>query len=98
MALSRFAGVRCPSEILALRWGDVNWERGRLTGRSVKTEGHEGHAAQVVPITPELRPILQDLFDRAEVGVEAIVPRLRDGGSTMNLRTQFERIIGKAGV
>jgi integrase len=96
VALSRFAGLRCPSEIVALRWGDVNWERGRLMVRSVKTEGHEGHAVRVVPIAPELRPILQDLFDRAEVGVEAVVPRLRD--PKMNLRTQFERIIAKAGV
>jgi len=94
VALSRFAGLRCPSEIVVLRWGDVNWERGRLMVRSVKTEGHEGHAVRVVPIAPELRPILQDLFDRAEVGVEAVVPRLRD--PAMNLRTQFERIIAKA--
>lgn len=96
VALSRFAGLRCPSEIVALRWGDVNWERGRLTVRSVKTEGHEGHAVRVVPIAPELRPILQDLFDRAEVGVEAVVPRLRD--PAMNLRTTFGKIIAKASV
>lgn len=80
MALSRFAGLRCPSEVAALRWGDVNWEHGRLMVRSPKTAGHEGHAVRVVPIAPELRPILQDLFDRAEVWVEAVVPRLRDGG------------------
>ena len=96
VALSRFAGLRCPSEIVALRWGDVNWERGRLMVRSPKTAGHEGHAVRVVPIAQELRPILQDLFDHAEVGVEAVVPRLRD--PKMNLRTQFERIIAKAGV
>jgi len=96
VGLSRFAGLRCPSEIVALRWGDVNWERGRLTVRSPKTAGHEGHAVRVVPIAPELRPILQDLFDQAAPGTEAVVPRLRD--PAMNLRTQFERIIAKAGV
>jgi integrase len=96
VALSRYAGLRCPSEIVALRWGDVNWERGRLMVRSPKTAGHEGHAVRVVPIAPELRPILQDLFDRAEVGVEAVVPRLRD--PAMNLRTTFGKIIAKAGV
>lgn len=31
-ALSRFGGLRCPSEHLGLRWGDVDWERGRITG------------------------------------------------------------------
>jgi len=96
VALSRFAGLRCPSEVVGLRWGDVNWARGRLTVRSPKTAGHEGRAVRVVPIAPELRPILQDLFDAAEPGAEAVAPRLRDAG--MNLRTQFERIIAKAGV
>ena len=96
VALCRYAGLRCPSEVRLLRWGDVNWDRGRLTVRSPKTAGHEGHAVRVVPIALELRPILQDLFDRAEVGVEAIVPRLRD--SSMNLRTHFQRIIARAGV
>jgi integrase len=67
VALSRFAGLRCPSEIVALRWGDVNWERGRLMVRSPKTAGHEGHAVRVVPIAPELRSILQDLLDHALV-------------------------------
>lgn len=96
IALSRFAGLRCPSEVIGLKWGDVNWERGRLTVRSPKTAGHDGHAVRVVPIAPELRPILQDLFDGAEPGTEAVVPRLRDAG--VNLRTGFERIIAKAGV
>ncbi len=96
VALSRYAGLRCPSEIVALRWGDVNWERGRLTVRSPKTAGHEGHAVRVVPMTPELRPILQSLFDRAEPGTEAVVPRLRD--ASMNLRTTFGKIIARAGV
>ena len=96
VALSRFAGLRCPSEIVALRWGDVNWERGRLTVRSPKTANHEGHAVRVVPIAPELRPILQRLFDDAEPGAVEVVPRLRD--PSMNLRTTFGKIIARAGV
>lgn len=95
VALVRFAGLRCPSEVAALRWGDVNWERGRLMVRSPKTAGHEGHAVRVVPIVPALRAILQDLFDRAEIGVETVVPRLRE--PSMNLRTSFRKIITKAG-
>ncbi|MBX3359918.1 MAG: site-specific integrase [Phycisphaeraceae bacterium] len=98
IALARFAGLRCPSEIVALRWGDVNWEKGRLTVRSAKTAGHDGHAVRVVPIAPELAPILQDLFDRAEVGVEAVIPRLAGPmGGSANLRTTFHKIIHKAG-
>ena len=52
--------------------------------------------AQVVPIDPQLRPILQELFDAAEPGTEAVVPRLRDPG--VNLRTTFQKIIARAGV
>ena len=96
VALSRYAGLRCPSEVVRLTWGDVNWERGRLTVRSPKTAGHDGHAVRVVPIAPELRTILLALFVEAEPGSEWIVPRLRDAGT--NLRTHFLRIIGRAGV
>jgi integrase len=30
VALSRYGGLRCPSEHLGLRWGDVDWENGRI--------------------------------------------------------------------
>ena len=63
IALSRFAGLRCPSEIVELRWGDIDWKRSLMTVRSPKTAAHDGHAVRIVPITPELRPILQALFD-----------------------------------
>jgi len=96
VALSRSAGLRCPSEIVGLRWGDVNWERGRLMVRSPKTESHAGHAVRMVPIAPELRPILQSLFDAAEVGEEMVIPRLRDPRT--NLRSQLERIMARAGI
>lgn len=96
IALVRYAGLRCPSEVVGLTWGDVNWEKGRLTIRSPKTARHEGHAMRVAPIAPELRPILQDLFDAADVGAEAVIPRLRD--PRMNLRTHFQRIITRAGL
>ena len=32
-ALCRFGGLRCPSEVLALTWDDVDWEHGRITVR-----------------------------------------------------------------
>src|SRR5262249_19893163 len=36
VALSRFGGIRCPSETLALQWPDVNWQHHRFTVRSQK--------------------------------------------------------------
>lgn len=94
-ALSRFAGLRCPSEHLGLHWGDVDWERGRLTVHSPKT-AHHGKESRIVPIFPELRPHLEGLWEQAEPGNESIITRYRAG--SQNLRTQFERIIRRAGL
>jgi integrase len=63
VALSRYGGVRCPSETLALRWQDVDWERDRFWVSSPKTEGHEGHEGRWVPLFPELRPYLEVAFE-----------------------------------
>lgn len=95
-ALSRFGGLRCPSEHLALRWGDVDWERGRITVRSPNTEHYDGKECRVMPIFPELQPYLEQVFDEAEAGTTYVITRYRDRNS--NLRTQLERIIAKAGL
>ena len=95
-ALSRFGGLRCPSEHLALRWRDVDWERSRMTVTSPKTEHHEGKASRVVPIFPELRPYLEAVWEQAEPGTFWVITRYRE--ATCNLRTNLERIIEKAGL
>jgi integrase len=95
-ALSRFGGLRCPSEHCALRWGDVDWERGRITVHSPKTESHEGGESRQIPIFPELRPYLEEAWEQAEPGTEFVITRYRDGNS--NLRTQLQRIIRRAGL
>ena len=41
-ALSRFGGLRCPSEHLSLCWSDVDWAKNRIIVRSPKTEHHAG--------------------------------------------------------
>ncbi len=95
-ALARFGGLRTPSETLLLRWGDIDWEGGRMTVTSPKTEHHDGKGTRVVPLFPELRPYLETAFDQAAPGSEFVIARRRDGN--VNWRTQLERIIGKAGL
>ena len=95
-ALSRYGGLRCPSEHVSLTWGDIDWDRDRFTVTSSKTEHHEGHETRVVPIYPELRPYLEQVFDDAEPGTEHVITRYRDTNS--NLRTQLNRIIRCAGL
>jgi integrase len=99
-ALSRFGGLRCPSESLSLRWADVRWAADevdeRLVVRSPKTEHLEGRELRPVPLFKELRPYLREAFDQAEPGAEYVISRYRD--LRCNLRTQLERIIERAGV
>lgn len=95
-ALSRYGGLRCPSEHLALRWGHIDWERGRIEVPSSKTEHHPGRESRCAPLFPELRPYLEEVFELAEPGTEYVITRYRDSKS--NLRTQFERIIRNAGL
>jgi integrase len=95
-ALSRFGGLRCPSEHLGIKWQHVDWENGRLLVHSPKTEHNEGGDTRTLPLFPELRPYLLDVFEQAEPGTEYAITRYRKRNS--NLRTQLNRIIRRAGL
>lgn len=104
VALARFGGLRTPSESFSLTWGDVDWERGRLSVPSPKTE-HSGKTHRIIPLFPLLRPHLEVAFNHAEEGSVFIIPEEyrrraqgRGGWVNANLRTTFEKIIRRAGV
>ncbi len=94
-ALSRYGGLRCPSEHLALTWDDVDLPGGKMVVHSPKTEHHEGKACRVVPIFPELRPYLEAVWDEAPEGSRHVITRYRMRNT--NLRTQLQKIIKRAG-
>jgi integrase len=96
VALSRFGGLRCPSEHLALKWEDVQWDRDRICVRSPKTEHLDGGGERWIPLFPELRVNLEEAFELAKPGAEFVITRYRDPNA--NLRTQFLRIIRRAGL
>jgi len=96
-ALSRYGGLRCPSEHVLLRWEDVNWERERLTITSPKTEHHEGQESRVIPLFSEIRPYLDKAFEEAEDGEIYVISQRGPRSAATNLRTQFTRIIKRAG-
>ncbi len=104
IALARFAGLRIPSEALSLKWEYVNWADRRLTVYSPKTEGR-GKPFRVIPINDAFLPYLEEVWELAKPGDEYIFPeewRKRaqgpNGWININLRTQFERILHRAGV
>jgi integrase len=105
IALSRFAGLRVPSEALSLRWQDVDWERGRLTVPSPKTQHLAGRSYRVIPLFPTVRPFLEAAWDKAPEGAEYVIPeeyRRRAQGpagwGNANLRTTLEKIVRRAGL
>jgi integrase len=107
VALSRLAGLRCPTEVLSLRWSDIDWDptEGLMNVPSPKTAHHPGKASRFVPVFGLLRPHLQRAFEAAPEGTTYVVGGTHresamgpDGWRNVNLRTQFLRIIQRAGL
>ncbi len=88
--LCRYAGLRCPTEVLGLKWSDIDLAAGRLRIDSIKT------GLRFCPIFPELRPLLEAAKYLAPSGTVHCVRRYR--GNAVNLRTQLGRILGRVGV
>ncbi len=93
-ALTRWGGMRCPSEPAALKWGHVDWVKGRMTVLSPKTGKRE------TPIFPELRPFLAAAFRHAEsLGLaragDLVITR---GDGATNWRSGLEDAIRGAGM
>lgn len=96
VGLARFGGVRVPSEIIPLKWQDIDWAGGRFLVHSCKTEGYEGHETRYTPLFPELQPLLRAVRRTCPVGEPRVITRYTP--ENVNLRTQFTRIIRAAGL
>ncbi|MGB7347313.1 MAG: tyrosine-type recombinase/integrase [Pirellulaceae bacterium] len=98
LALCRFGGLRCPSELVALRWSDVDLPGGRMTINATKTEHHAAGGVRVCPIFPELRPYLERAWDNApdDGTAEWVINRYRR--PDQNLHETFKKILTRAGI
>ena len=92
----RYGGLRCPSEHLSLKWTDVDFDAGRIRVPSPKTEHIEGLGIADHPDVPRIAQALLEAFEQAPDGAVYVIHHYRD--TTMNLRTQFQRIIRRAGL
>lgn len=105
ICLARYAGLRTPSEPFSLRWSDIDWAENRLSITSPKTE-HHGKGRRVMPLLPEVRKPLEEVFEQANEGAEYVLEGLRQRESTkkhgfwsaVNLRTHLLRLIDRAGL
>lgn len=106
IALSRYGGLRTPSETLSLKWSHIDWERARMYIPECKVEHHEGRGVRTCPLFAELRTVLEEAFEvfggTSEFVVDADEYRkaaqTATGWKNANLRTQFLKLLAKAGV
>ena len=96
VALARYGGLRCSSEVALLKWSEIHWDSERITVTSPKTKRY-GKGTRVVPLFPELRKFLDEAFSMAREGDAWVIPML-GGQPSKNLGTTFRKIIARAGV
>lgn len=96
LALARYGAVRCPSEVLPFEWTQINWETNTMVIKAPKTKHHEGHEQRTVPIFPELRRRLADLWESIDEGRYLFPQHRRKAGAT--LTNKLETLCMRAGV
>ena len=94
--LARWGDLRCPGQILRVKWKDVNCQRDRFTVRARKTEHHADDGVRTVPMFPELKPLFQDPFNEAKEGDVFCITGYED--TSTDLRTRLYKIIKRAGL
>ena len=94
IALARYAGLRIPSELVGLRWSEVNWAGNRFIVHSPKTE-RRGKAKRIVPIFEKLYPYLAEAFETAPEGEDRIFPEISDKKS---MGSWIHKLAARAGV
>lgn len=99
-ALSRYGGLRVPSEVLPLTWSMFDWDKERFTFPACKTERY-GKPMRTLPIFPELATELllwrQQLDESPELACDDyVVTTHRHTGK--HLRETFLTIVDAAGV
>ncbi len=105
IALSRYGGLRCPSEVLSLPLDNLDWEHDAVKIVSPKTEGH-GQGTRTIPMFVRLRPYLLEAAEMAKEGQTHVIPEDLylpaangpRGWNSCNLRTTFTKIVDRSGL
>lgn len=106
ISLCRYGGLRCPSEVLSLKWEDVDFHESRILVRSPKTEHHEGGESRLIPMFPELVGPLLECWSSDRPPATYVIQDHRPASvingsgnwANANLRTQLSRIVMRAGL
>ena len=105
LALSRYGGLRCPSEVLSLEWKHVDFGTNTIQVPSPKTERYAGKASRALPMFPELKTFLEAAYELAAPDQTHVVgggylakANGERGWGNCNLRTSFSKLIKRAGL
>ncbi len=105
VALCRWGGLRCPSEVLSLKINDIDWEQNRILVTSPKTAHHPGKGTRTMPIFAELRETLLAACEAVPEGAVYVVDESYrkwamgpTGWRNKKMRQAFERIVARSGV
>ena len=100
IALARYGGLRAPSEVMRLKWEDIDFPNRRMCIHASKTEHHKNKGVRYCPIFPELLPYLEDLAElakhRGAKPTDYIITKPR--GSESVLRPGMLKILKLAGL
>lgn len=109
IALSRFGGLRCPSEVLSLQWDGICWNNKAdgIVVISPKTKRYPNGARRIMPMFSELVEPLQIAWKNRPEGAKFVISKHRSqadnpevmerrGWSACNMREPFSDILKKA--
>lgn len=98
ITLARIGGLRCPSELVLLRWDDIHWDKNFFRVLTPKLKYLKGKEWRYVQLFPEVRRELEALRLTYQNGKEPefVINRYRD--AKQNIITQFDRIAESAGI
>lgn len=85
LALVRFCGLRCPSEIKPLPWAAVDWAGGVLVVHGPKNDEYSSGRREV-PLFPPVIPYLNAAWEAAPKGEPLMFPRHQKTGAAITGR------------
>lgn len=94
IALCRFGGLRCPTEVYDLRWEHVLFDKSKIVVTSRKGANHDAEH-RVIPMFPELRALLAEALAHRDPEDERVVAWWSEG---YNPHTHFKRLVLRAGL
>jgi len=74
---ARYSGLRIPSEIMTLKWTDIDWEANRITIHSPKGERYQHRKTRLIPLFPCLIKPLTEASELAADRSTYVIDRYR---------------------